>query len=106
MSSHLYRLWAMALVPIALIACTNSGTLAADQSTAPPLGVDLGGSGRVSAAHTGEGHAPYPQHRSGMQMAHAGHNDAHGTGTSIPSTRRSIRSISATSPFPSSAGRR
>jgi Cu/Ag efflux protein CusF len=81
MISHLYRLWAMALVPIALIACTNSGTLAADQSAVPPLGVDLGGSGPVSAAHTGEGHAPYPQHRSGMQTAHAGYNDAHGTGT-------------------------
>ena len=28
-----------------------------------------------------EGHAPTPQHRSDMQMAHAGDNDAHGTGT-------------------------
>jgi Cu/Ag efflux protein CusF len=81
MSSHLYRLWAMTLVPIALIACTNSGTFAADQGAAPPLGVDLGGSGPVSTARVGEGHAPYPQHRSDMQMAHAGHNDAHSTGT-------------------------
>ena len=28
-----------------------------------------------------EGHASHPQQRSEMQMAHAGHNDAHGTGT-------------------------
>ena len=81
MISHLYRLWAMTLMPIALIACTNSGTLAADQDAAPPLGVDLGGSGPVSAARAGDGHALYPQQRSDMQMAHAGHSDAHGTGT-------------------------
>jgi Cu(I)/Ag(I) efflux system periplasmic protein CusF len=86
MSSHLYRLWAMSLVLIALVACTNSGTLVvdqgiADQGTAPPLGVDLGGSGPVATAAPAEGHAPTPQHRSDMQMAHAGRNDAHGTGT-------------------------
>ena len=81
MISELYRLWAMTLVPIALIACTNSGTLAADQGAAPPLGIDLGGSGPVSTARAGESRAPYAEHRSDMQMAHAGHNDAHGTGT-------------------------
>ena len=81
MISDLYRLCAMSLMPIALIACTNSGILAADQGATPPLGVDLGGSGSVSTARAGEGNGPYPQLRSGMQMAHAGHNDAHGTGT-------------------------
>ncbi len=81
MSSHLYRLWAMSLLPIALIACSNSGTLAADQGAATPLGIDLGGSGPVLTAYACEGHAAYPQHRSDMQVAHAGHNDAHGTGT-------------------------
>ena len=81
MVSHLYRLWAMSLLPIVLIACTNSGILAADKGAVPPLGVDLGDSGPVSTADAGEGHATYPLHRSGMQMAHAGHSDAHGTGT-------------------------
>jgi Cu/Ag efflux protein CusF len=81
MCSHLYRLWAMSLLPVALIACSNSGTLATDQGAATPLGIDLGGSRPVLTAYAGESHAAYPQHRSDMQMAHAGHNDAHGTGT-------------------------
>jgi Cu/Ag efflux protein CusF len=90
MTTCIYRFWAMSLVPIALIACTNFGTLAADQS--PPLGVDLGGSGPVSTAPAGEGHAPYQQHHGGMQMAHSGHNDAHGTGTvnSVDPTQHKI----------------
>jgi Cu/Ag efflux protein CusF len=71
----------MALLPIGLIACMNSAPTIADESAAVPLGIDLGGSGPVTAAVPAEGHAPYPQHRSDMQMAHAGHNDAHGTGT-------------------------
>jgi len=69
------------LLPIALIACMNSGSTVAEEGATVPLGVDLGGSGPVTAAAPAERHAPYPQHRSEMQMAHAGHNDAHGTGT-------------------------
>jgi Cu/Ag efflux protein CusF len=71
----------MALLPIGLIGCMNSGPTAAEEGATVPLGVDLGGSGPITVAAVPEGHAPYPQHRSDMQMAHAGHNDAHGTGT-------------------------
>lgn len=71
----------MGLVPIALIACMNSGPMIAEQGSTVPLGVDLGGSGPVTAAAPAEGHASRPQHRTEMQTAHAGHNDAHGTGT-------------------------
>jgi Cu(I)/Ag(I) efflux system periplasmic protein CusF len=81
MIARLHRLLMMGLLPIALIACMNPGPTVAEQDTAVPLGVDLGGSGPASTARAGEGHAPYPQHRSDMQMAHAGHDDAHGTGT-------------------------
>ena len=76
-----YRPFVIGLLPIALIACMNSSPTVADVSTTVPLGVDLGGSGPVAAAAPAEGHAPYPQYRSDMQMAHAGHNDVHGTGT-------------------------
>jgi len=81
MIARLYRPLVMGLLPIALIACINSGPTVAEESAAVPLGVDLGGSGPVTAAPPAQGHAPYPQHPSDMQMAHAGHNDAHGTGT-------------------------
>ena len=81
MSSLLYRLWAMSLVPIALIACTNSGTLAAGQAAAPARGVDLGGSGPVATAHADEGRAPAPQAKSAaMQMVHDGAGHVRGTG--------------------------
>ena len=91
MIPRLYRLFLIGPLPIALIACMNSAPTIAEDSAAVPLGVDLGGSGRVATspqpqaakrvALAGEGHAPYPQQRSEIQMAHAGHNDAHGTGT-------------------------
>ena len=91
MIPRLYRPLVMGLLPVALIACMNSGPTVAEDSAAVPLGVDLGGSGSVApsaqpqaptrVALAGEGRAPYPQHRDEMQMAHAGHNDAHGTGT-------------------------
>src|SRR5436190_4249822 len=91
MIARLYRPLVMGLLPIALIACMNAGPTVAEEGTAVPLGVDLGGSGPVAespqsqtsapATHTGEGHASYPQHSGEMQMAHAGQNDAHGTGT-------------------------
>lgn len=85
-----YATWA-SLLPIALIACINSVPTVSQDDAAVPLGVDLGGSGSVATspkpqtptrvALAGEGHASSPQQRSEMQMAHAGHNDAHGTGT-------------------------
>jgi Cu/Ag efflux protein CusF len=71
----------MGLLPIALIACMNSGPTIAEEGATVPLGVDLGGSGPVAAGASAESHASTPQHRGDMQMAHAGHNDAHGTGT-------------------------
>jgi Cu(I)/Ag(I) efflux system periplasmic protein CusF len=81
MIARLYRPFVIALLPIALIACMNSAPTVAEESATVPLGVDLGGSGPVAAAAPAEGQTPYPQHSSDMRMAHAGHNDAHGTGT-------------------------
>jgi Cu/Ag efflux protein CusF len=89
--ARLYRPLVTGLLPIALIACMQSGPIVAADGASVPLGIDLGGSGPVATraqpqtptrvALAGEGHAPYPQQQSDMQMAHAGHNDAHGTGT-------------------------
>ena len=84
MIARLYRPLVMALLPAALISCRNSPPTSAEPSAAVPLGVDLGGSGPVIAsaqpALPAEAQTASPQH-SDMQMAHAGHNDAHGTGT-------------------------
>jgi Cu/Ag efflux protein CusF len=89
MIARLYRPLVMGLLPIALIACMNSAPTIAEEGATPPLGVDLGGSGSVAAAVPAEGHAPYPQHRSGMQMAHV-HNDAHGTVNSVDPAQHKI----------------
>ena len=89
MIARLCRPLVMGLLPIVLIACMNSPPTSAEPGTAVPLGIDLGGSGPLIAsaqpalqAHAirDEADAASPQH-SDMQMAHAGHNDAHGTGT-------------------------
>jgi len=89
MIARLHRPLVMGLLPAALIACVSSPPSLAEQSPAVPLGIDLGGSGPVIAsaqpelparAIHAEAEAASPQHRD-MQMAHAGHNDAHGTGT-------------------------
>ena len=89
MNARLYRSLVMGLVPVALIACMNSPPTSAEPSAAVPLGIDLGGSGPVIASAPPElparalrpqAEVTSPQHRD-MQMAHAGHNDAHGTGT-------------------------
>jgi Cu(I)/Ag(I) efflux system protein CusF len=87
--ARLYRPLVMGLLPIALIACMNAAPTIAEEGAAVPLGIDLGGSGPVSASpqppmpsragHTDEGHGP--QQGREMQMAHAGHSGAHGTGT-------------------------
>jgi Cu/Ag efflux protein CusF len=90
MIASLSRPLMIGLLPIALIACMSSAPTVADEGAAVPLGVDLGGSGPVAAspqpqvptltALAAEGYASQPQRGSEMQMAHAGHNDAHGTG--------------------------
>jgi Cu/Ag efflux protein CusF len=89
MIARLYRPLVTGLLPVALIACINSPPTSAELGAAVPLGIDLGGSGPVIAsaqpelpaqAIRAEADAASPRH-SDMQMAHAGHNDAHGTGT-------------------------
>jgi Cu(I)/Ag(I) efflux system periplasmic protein CusF len=87
MIARLSRLLLMSLVPLGLIACaTSPPTLAEQSDTTVPLGIDLGGSASVTAAaQTPSQAAPIgdeaPRHSGEMQMAHAGQNDAHGTGT-------------------------
>jgi len=81
MIARLVRSLLITLVPAGLIACVNSPPTSAESSAAVPLGIDLGGSGPVAAAAPAEGHASFLQYHSEMHMAHAGHNDAHGTGT-------------------------
>ena len=89
MIARLYRPLLMSLVPLGLIACTSSPpTLAEQNNPTVPLGIDLGGSGPVMAtaqtqtpAEATPVAAQGSQHSGEMQMAHAGQNDAHGTGT-------------------------
>jgi Cu/Ag efflux protein CusF len=81
MIARLYRPLLMGLLPIAPIACMNSGPTIAEVDATVPIGIDLGSSGPVIAAAAPEVHAASSQHRSDMQMAHDGHDDAHGTGT-------------------------
>lgn len=78
---RLYRPLVTSLAPVALIACMNSASTVAEEGAVVPLGVDLGGSGPV-VAHSAPAENQTPPKLSGeMQMAHAGHNDAHGSGT-------------------------
>jgi len=92
MITRLYRPLAMSLAPLALIACINfPPTIAEEATTAVPLGIDLGGSGPVTAspdppalvaaAAMDETHAAHQQHTGEMPMAHGPENDAHGSGT-------------------------
>jgi Cu(I)/Ag(I) efflux system protein CusF len=89
MIGHLYRSLLVSFLPLGLIACVSSSPTIAEQNATVPLGIDLGGSGPVTAAaqpQTPSQAAPVgdqvsSQHSSEMQMAHAGQNDAHGTGT-------------------------
>ena len=89
MIARLYRFLVIGLLPVALVACMNSPPTSAEPSASVPLGIDLGGSGPVIAsvrpelspdAIDTEAKVASPQYRN-MPMAHAGHNDAHGTGT-------------------------
>ena len=89
MIARFYRPLVMSLIPLGLIACINSPPTYAEPNTAVPLGIDLGSSGPVTASlhppaaapatHVGDHAASSPP--GDMRMAHAGHNDAHGTGT-------------------------
>jgi len=90
MIARLYRPLVTALLPVTLIACMNSPPISAEPSTAGPLGIDPGGSGLVAVSSPAQAAVPIayaaaphvsPPHGNGMQMAHAGANDAHGTGT-------------------------
>ena len=90
MVALLYRPLAIGLLPIVLVACMSSGPTIAREDGPVPLGIDLGGSGPVLVA---AGHHAATAETSGeMQMAHAGHNDAHGTGTvnSIDSAQHKV----------------
>jgi Cu/Ag efflux protein CusF len=89
MIALLCRPLGIGLLPIAFIACTNSVTTSAERAATVPLGVDLSSSGPVIAtaqfqtlaqAATPVGDQ-VPRPSGGLQMAHEGHNDAHGTGT-------------------------
>ena len=89
MIARLFRFLAIGLLPGALIACMNSPLTSAEAGVGVPLGIDLSGSGPVTAsppppppAHEVPAQdGSSPGHSATMQMAHAGHNDAHGTGT-------------------------
>ena len=90
MIARLYRLLVIGVLTIALIACMNSPPTAAESNAAVPLGIDLGSSGPVAASTPAQAAVPIayaaaphvsPPHGNGMQMAHDGRNDAHGTGT-------------------------
>ena len=54
MIARLSRSFAVGLLPVALMACTNSSPTVAGQGERPPLGVDLGGSGAAAPARAGE----------------------------------------------------
>ena len=89
MIARLYRPLVTVFLPAALIACMNSPPTSAEPSAAVPLGIDLGSSGPVIASAQPElpAHAIHAgaeaasQQHGDTQMAHEGHNDAHGTGT-------------------------
>jgi len=79
---RLYRSLLIGLVPIAFSACASPEPASAEQELAVPLGVDLGGSGPVAApVARPQGEPGYSERVGQTQMAHAGANDAHGTGT-------------------------
>ena len=87
MIARLYRPLLMGLLPLALVSCVSPAPTVAEEGAAVPLGVDLGGSGPVIASppapapslHAGD--HPSSSTHGGVQIAHAGDNDAHGTGT-------------------------
>ncbi len=88
MIMRIFRPATMGLVTLGLIACMGSQPTSPKLSEAVPLGIDLGGSGPVIASLQPQSPTPATQanpraatHNSDIHMAHAGRNDAHGTGT-------------------------
>jgi Cu/Ag efflux protein CusF len=91
MIARLFRPLTMSLAPLALIACMNSSPTIAEQAAAVTLGIDLGGSGPVTArpeplalvaaAVVSESHAAHRQHTGEVLTAHGTESDAHGSGT-------------------------
>jgi len=91
MMKRLYRPLVMSLAPMALIACMTSPPTTAEQAAAVPLGIDLGGSGPVTARPepptlaaavvTDQTHAAHGQRTGEMPMAHGPENDTHASGT-------------------------
>ena len=97
MIARLFRPLLVGLLPLALIACMSPAPTVAEEGAAVPPGVDLGGSGPVIASAPAPAPALHvgdhpPPHGGGMQMTHAGANDAHGTGTvnSVDSAQRKV----------------
>jgi Cu(I)/Ag(I) efflux system periplasmic protein CusF len=76
----LNRVLLTGLLPIALSVCTDPGPISANQDSSVPLGIDLGSSGPVLASAQSR-RAIRPHDDGKTQMAHAGRNDVHGTGT-------------------------
>ena len=70
MVTFLSRPFLIGLLPVVLMACVSSETTVAEQETAVPLGIDLGGSGPVAVTEIR--HASPPHSSGEMQMAHAG----------------------------------
>jgi Cu/Ag efflux protein CusF len=101
MIACLYRPLMIGLLPIALTGCMSLGPTVVGEGTVP-LGIDLGGSGPAAATdrprtparpvELGNGPASHPQPSGEMQIAHAGQDDAHGTGTvnSVDPTQHKI----------------
>lgn len=77
----------IAFLPVALTACISQGPVAAaPEPGVAALGVDLGSSAARAPVGPalpppGEGHERTSSVPGGVQVAHAGHNDTHATGT-------------------------
>jgi len=85
MTSHPLRPLLLGLIPLALSACMNASSAAANPATTTsPMGLDLGSSaGHMAdpseASPVGAGHEMH--HAGEMQMAHEGHDHAQASGT-------------------------
>jgi Cu/Ag efflux protein CusF len=79
MIARLFRSFAVGLLPVALMACTDSAPTVAGGGEGPPLGVDLGASGPVASARAGEARPSQAQHGSDMQMTHDDQKHVRGT---------------------------
>ena len=84
-ASYVPSLALAGLLLLVLPSCANSALLSETTlNAAPVIGVDLGPSSRVpvtQVAMMGAGHENHLGHAMPVQPVHAGHDDAHGTGT-------------------------